>query len=145
MTVVSKATFARILTAQITAVVLQQKVLQMVAKLLPQVHKCICKDGYTGDNCGNRVCPVGPSGKICSGHGFCDEEKAVCKCLENWGGASCAEKLPVPRPVLMGNALTEPAPVRKATVGQTVLLQPALDGTGKFAMDEELVRRTLQA
>ena len=38
MTVVSKATFARILTAQITAVVLQQKVLQMVVKLLPQGH-----------------------------------------------------------------------------------------------------------
>ena len=33
MTVVSKANIARILTARITAVVLQRKVLQMVAKL----------------------------------------------------------------------------------------------------------------
>jgi hypothetical protein len=38
VTVVSKAIFARILTALITAVVLQQKALQMVVKLPLQGH-----------------------------------------------------------------------------------------------------------
>ena len=54
------------------------------------------------------------------------------------------KRLRVLRLVPMESALTELAHVPKDTVGQTALLLPVLGGTGKFAMDGELVRKMPQ-
>lgn len=69
------------------------------------VHSCVCKDGYTGQDCHNRVCAVGSSGKICSAHGTCNELKAKCDCLKDWTGPRARKRFRAPL-----NASTEGAP-----------------------------------
>jgi hypothetical protein len=54
--------------------------------------KCACDEGYIGKQCADRKCP-----KQCSGHGECDVESGVCKCLFGFVGDDCANGLKCPK------------------------------------------------
>ena len=47
--------------------------------------RCQCKSGYTGDNCGTKLCF-----NDCNGHGKCVDGQ--CECHENWKGKICEIK-----------------------------------------------------
>mmetsp|Transcript_3489 Transcript_3489/g.3050 ORF Transcript_3489/g.3050 Transcript_3489/m.3050 type:complete len:113 (+) Transcript_3489:80-418(+) len=46
---------------------------------------CVCNDGYTGDDCSDKLCDAG-----CNGRGDCQVD-GTCACYDGWGGADCAE------------------------------------------------------
>lgn len=65
--------------------------------------ECQCFDGYTGNDCSKRKCPLGPHmGDVasatdtahalaeCSGRGTCDRGSGLCQCLDGFEGQNCA-------------------------------------------------------
>jgi len=53
---------------------------------------CVCQGAYWGVNCEFRkACPKGEGGLVCSNHGTCDLDKAMCLCEDGWSGAACQE------------------------------------------------------
>ena len=64
---------------------------------------CTCFDGFTGADCSQRTCPIGPawSGKpdsvsnsphadaVCSAHGICDSLTGSCECAPGVTGDAC--------------------------------------------------------
>ena len=54
-------------------------------------NKCACDEGFVGKQCKDKKCP-----KHCSGHGDCDVESGVCKCLFGFVGDDCANTLSCP-------------------------------------------------
>jgi hypothetical protein len=55
---------------------------------VPFAHRvwCQCPDSYVGLRCEISLCPVGPNGRICSGHGTpkVDPATGVCSCQQAW-------------------------------------------------------------
>ena len=56
--------------------------------------KCVCKDGFGGPACGDRLDPCGDN--PCGDHGKCSEDwtlekKFKCTCNEKWSGETCEE------------------------------------------------------
>ena len=51
-------------------------------------EQCVCKDGYTGDECVVKTCPgETPAGVPCNAHGTCNG--TTCRCDPNWYGLGC--------------------------------------------------------
>jgi hypothetical protein len=48
------------------------------------IWSCDCKNGWSGNTCGNRQCPGD-----CTGHGLC-QENGECKCQEGFRGIDCS-------------------------------------------------------
>jgi len=57
--------------------------------------KCKCKAGFAGLACEMEICPGAKSGKMCSGHGKCNNKQLLagvespCKCKTGWNGLKC--------------------------------------------------------
>lgn len=51
---------------------------------------CVCKTGYTGDDCSNKIPICGD--KFCMNGGTCDITTEECDCVDGWSGAQCDHK-----------------------------------------------------
>lgn len=57
--------------------------------------KCKCHKGFAGLACEMEICPGAASGKMCSGHGSCNNKKLLvgvespCACKKGWSGKVC--------------------------------------------------------
>lgn len=56
------------------------------------IGACVCNAGFSGAAC-EKQCPVS-AGKICSGHGLCNDELGTCVCDAYYGTADCSRSCP---------------------------------------------------
>ena len=61
------------------------------AKLDSNIAKCICNNGFRGDNC--MIECKGGSSNPCSGHGTCGADGS-CTCTLGWTGSACENACP---------------------------------------------------
>ncbi len=59
-----------------------------------RIYGCSCDDGYEGQSCSLRTCPVGVDPVTgdsdlltCSNHGLCDHGTGKCVCFAGWGSS----------------------------------------------------------
>eukprot|EP01135_Chromosphaera_perkinsii_P002821 Nk52_evm11s228 gene=Nk52_evmTU11s228 len=55
------------------------------------VGKCVCSEGYYGDNCQYKYCPPDKENQ-CSGHGTCDVITGKCTCKNDYYEDDCSKK-----------------------------------------------------